>query len=427
MASGTGAEPASPTGVAVTGQTVSSLSVDWATVSGAEGYKLKLSKSSSWTEPIYFDFTDSEGTATGLTPGTKYYVKVSTTDSNGTRLSAYSAKPYVTASTSDATPPTKVAVTGTAPTSMSVDWAAVSGAEGYKLKLSKSLSWTDPIYFDFTDSEGTATGLTPGTKYYVKVALIDPLSGSRISSYSAKPYASGSTSEVPTSPPTKVVATPASSTSLAVDWAGVAGAEGYRVKVSKSSSWTSPIYSDFEDSKGTVTGLASGTKYYVKVSLMDPTSGSRTSAYSAKPYATVSTPGSGSTASDKVTVSSTRNISVKGHGYGHGIGMGQYGAEGGARAGKNYTEILKKYYPGTALSTKSGAIRVLLSADTTDSVMVTGQSGLVFRKVAGGDPVNLPVTVGDDRDSVEHRRQSFQQQAIDLNIAQIPRGRPTSR
>ncbi len=488
MASGAGAEPAGPTGVAVTDKTMSSLSVDWATVSGAEGYKLKLSKSSSWTDPIYFDFTDSEGTATGLTPGTKYYVKVSMTDSNGTRSSAYSAKPYATAYTSAATPPTKVAVTGTASTSMSVDWTAVSGAEGYKVKLSKSLSWTDPMYFDFTDAKGTVSGLESSTKYYVKVAVIDPLSGSRISSYSSKPYvsgsttaksattpptnvavtgatasslsvdwsdvagaegyqlkvsdssswtdpmyfdsnnsngtatglepntkyyvkvsltdaegsrstpysskpyASGSTSAVPTSPPTKVVATPASSTSVSVDWTGVAGAEGYRVKLSKSSAWTSPMYFDFTEAKGTVTGLASGTKYYVKVSLMDPKSGSRTSSYSAKPYTTVST-SSGSTASDKVTVSSTRNISVKGHGYGHGIGMSQYGAQGAARSGEKYPAILSRYYPGTSLSTKSGDIRVLISADTTDSVLVNGESGLKLHDVSGNRTISLPTTV----------------------------------
>jgi stage II sporulation protein D len=38
------------------------------------------------------------------------------------------------------------------------------------------------------------------------------------------------------------------------------------------------------------------------------------------------------------------NIVVTTHGYGHGVGMSQYGAEGMARAGYKYDEILKYYY-----------------------------------------------------------------------------------
>ena len=40
------------------------------------------------------------------------------------------------------------------------------------------------------------------------------------------------------------------------------------------------------------------------------------------------------------------NITVKTKGYGHGVGMSQYGAEGMAREGYNYQDILKHYYTG---------------------------------------------------------------------------------
>ena len=39
-------------------------------------------------------------------------------------------------------------------------------------------------------------------------------------------------------------------------------------------------------------------------------------------------------------------IIIKNKGYGHGVGMSQYGAEGMARAGYNYKDILKHYYTG---------------------------------------------------------------------------------
>lgn len=43
------------------------------------------------------------------------------------------------------------------------------------------------------------------------------------------------------------------------------------------------------------------------------------------------------------------NIKVITKGYGHGVGLSEYGAEGYARNGYNYKEILKHYYPNTEL------------------------------------------------------------------------------
>lgn len=48
----------------------------------------------------------------------------------------------------------------------------------------------------------------------------------------------------------------------------------------------------------------------------------------------------------------TKNaVHFEGRGYGHGIGMCQDGAYGMAKAGKNYEQILKHYYPGSKLTT----------------------------------------------------------------------------
>lgn len=49
-----------------------------------------------------------------------------------------------------------------------------------------------------------------------------------------------------------------------------------------------------------------------------------------------------------VTVDGDR-VTFDVRGYGHGVGMPQYGADGMAREGYSYEEILAHYYPGTAL------------------------------------------------------------------------------
>jgi stage II sporulation protein D len=41
---------------------------------------------------------------------------------------------------------------------------------------------------------------------------------------------------------------------------------------------------------------------------------------------------------------------ITGRGYGHGVGMCQFGANGMAKAGKGFREILARYYPGTELA-----------------------------------------------------------------------------
>jgi stage II sporulation protein D len=57
---------------------------------------------------------------------------------------------------------------------------------------------------------------------------------------------------------------------------------------------------------------------------------------------------------------------LSGRGFGHGIGMSQYGAEGMARKGKNFREIIKHYYTGVDVTpSKTRSIRVLLQASVS--------------------------------------------------------------
>ena len=42
-------------------------------------------------------------------------------------------------------------------------------------------------------------------------------------------------------------------------------------------------------------------------------------------------------------------MEIKTKGYGHGVGMSQYGAQGMAKEGYCYPEILSHYYVGTLL------------------------------------------------------------------------------
>src|SRR3954466_14722733 len=75
---------------------------------------------------------------------------------------------------------------------------------------------------------------------------------------------------------------------------------------------------------------------------------------------------------------------LDGRGWGHGVGMRQWGAEGYARHGFGYRQILAHYYPHTTLSAASPRpVRVLLSQGR-DAVRIGSAAPFVVADARGG-------------------------------------------
>jgi stage II sporulation protein D len=91
------------------------------------------------------------------------------------------------------------------------------------------------------------------------------------------------------------------------------------------------------------------------------------------------------------SVPASKQLVVKGHGFGHGHGMSQYGAQGAALKGLSYKEILDFYYPRTSPSAVRGKVRVLITGDTSDDVVVSPAEGLAVRDLADRSTHVLPV------------------------------------
>jgi stage II sporulation protein D len=85
-----------------------------------------------------------------------------------------------------------------------------------------------------------------------------------------------------------------------------------------------------------------------------------------------------------------RAVSIRGHGYGHGHGMSQHGAQGAAIEGKSHRQILRFYYPHTRMGSANGRIRVLLTADHDNDVVIRARPGLLVRDRADGRTFRLP-------------------------------------
>ncbi|QSR27633.1 SpoIID/LytB domain-containing protein [Nocardioides aromaticivorans] len=73
---------------------------------------------------------------------------------------------------------------------------------------------------------------------------------------------------------------------------------------------------------------------------------------------------------------------LDGRGWGHGKGMSQWGAQGAATDGLGFRQIVNFYYPGTRVGSATGDIRVLLTAETRQALVVGHRSGLSVRSVS---------------------------------------------
>ena len=100
------------------------------------------------------------------------------------------------------------------------------------------------------------------------------------------------------------------------------------------------------------------------------------------------------TVNQYAAVPAARTVTVSGHGFGHGHGMSQYGAQGAARQGLTYRQIVDFYYPGTTWSQVTGLVRVLITSDTTNDLVVGVAPGLTLRDLGNGTTYQLPTPAG---------------------------------
>lgn len=133
------------------------------------------------------------------------------------------------------------------------------------------------------------------------------------------------------------------------------------------------------------------------------------------------------TASEARIAPATKVV-ISGHGWGHGHGMSQYGARGAAIDGASYAKIVKFYYPGTALGSADGSIRVWISENTSRNLTVRAQSGLIVTgggktwQVAARHPHATSfriVPVADSKDAIEYRAQGGDWQTMATTAAQL--------
>ena len=215
-------------------------------------------------------------TITGLANGTPYTVRVIATNSVGDGPPSDEKT-----GTPTAPPPRPGAVTGLSVTEgdaqLALSWSAVSGATGYKVQWkSGTETFADAaadarqhVISSGTTTARTITGLANGTPYTVRVIATNSVGDGP---------PSDEKTGTPTAPPPRPGAVTGLSVTegdaqLALSWSAVSGATGYKVQWKSGTETFADAAADARQhviSSGTttartITGLANGTPYTVRV------------------------------------------------------------------------------------------------------------------------------------------------------------------
>ncbi|WP_211208889.1 fibronectin type III domain-containing protein [Mariniradius saccharolyticus] len=242
----------------------------WNTVSGAEKYRLQVSKEAQFNSPTY-DVYNLPGTSVELDvkdPGT-YYWRVSASNQGGSGA-------FSTASTfqtiAPPTPPTLVAPNNQSldlSTSVLLTWAAVSNATSYRVQVAtvQDFSQVQRDVSNISSTQLQLDNLSEGVTYYWRVRA-----GNMAGTSSYSTVWEFSTKRPLTPPAAPVLLTPSSNAVVATgkvlfSWQGVSNANSCRLQVAKDAQFSSPIHDSGNHTNTSIELelLAAGT-YFWRVS-----------------------------------------------------------------------------------------------------------------------------------------------------------------
>ena len=238
--------PAAPTGLTVSGQTQTTITVTWTKSTGATGYKVQVDSGAATALGDVNTHTFSS-----LSANIEYVLKVYATNASGDSP-AVSGR----ASTLPNAPaaPTGLSTSGITQTAITLNWTKSAGATGYKVRKASADSWT--VLGDVATY--TFTSLQANTQYNLAIQASNSGGDSATVSVSARTLAA----QTPTvASPSNVSATSNSQTAITLSWTKANGAASYEVNGGVLSGWT-----DVGDvATYTFSGLSADTAYTLSV------------------------------------------------------------------------------------------------------------------------------------------------------------------
>lgn len=238
------------------GKPITSATLNWSTISGADGYIIEKStdSGSTWTRAKKVTGGSSSSyTVTSLTPATSYQFRVKAYKIVGEDV-YYGANRTLAFYTQLAKVVMKPSYNNT--TVVNLEWSKVTGADGYRIERYVNNKWT--LVKDVTSGNTTTVMLTNITgngivcKFRIRAYSSDGASYSEWTEYS--------TVKNPTF--SVILSRTVSKNSVTFTWAQIDDADGYEIQQYKNGVWTTvKTLSGKATTTCSIGSLASGTTY----------------------------------------------------------------------------------------------------------------------------------------------------------------------
>ncbi len=268
--------PSTPTGLSVGSATISSLTISWNTVTGAESYRVYRSSTMGGTYSLVGSPTTNSYTDSGLSESTTYFYYISAVNSYGESAQTFG---YGTTSSGGSAPstPSDLSVGSATTSSLTISWNTVTGAESYRVYRSSTSGGTYTLIGSPTTNSYTDSGLSESMTYYYRISAVNSYGESSLSSYQSGTTTSSGGSAP--SVPANLSVGSATTSSLTITWNTVTGAESYKVYRSSTSGGTYTLIGSPTTNSYTNTGLSESSTYFYKVSAVNSYGESSQSSY----------------------------------------------------------------------------------------------------------------------------------------------------
>gem|GEM_PF-2490722 len=329
---------AAPTGLALTA-VPGQIALDWNDLSGATSYKVFRGTTAGSLTELASGITSSSYTDSTTTDGTTYFYALKAFNGFDSILSSSLSARSISAFNVTST------VAGPAPTQVTLNWPATTGAATYDIQYG-----TNAGALNLTSANVTSpllmTGLTGGVPYYFKVVAKNAI-GNGTTQYSSNQLSATPIAAI--AAPTGLVAT-ASPSSVALTWSAVAGATNYKVYRGLSAGSLSLLDSSVATNSYVDPTVANGTTYYYAVRSFNGLDSADSSQVSIRPISSLSLTGA------TVATFSSANLT-----WGSATGAATYDIRYGTSPG---------IYTNTSVNRSSPFVLTGLSASTTYYIAV---------------------------------------------------------
>ncbi len=245
-----------PSGITASLITTNSATLNWSAVPGATGYEYILNNTASNPTGAGTATTLTTYNASGLTPGTAYYMHVRTNCGSGS-FSPWGTGQFLTLAPCAA--PTGLNASSITTNSALLSWSSLSTTSGFEYVVNTTAANPTGSGTPILTTSYNATGLTPATVYYLHVRT--NCGSGNYSPWATLPFTTLSVCAATSG----IVANNITNNSADLSWTAVTGAAGYQYVLDNSAGNPSGAGTPVTGTSYNATGLTAATIYYFHV------------------------------------------------------------------------------------------------------------------------------------------------------------------